>query len=350
MNARTLLLISWLLAVVVTPGGAAIVADIYQADVPIASRSDADRDSAMRSALRVVLVKLTGDRGAPQLAALRSVLRRAPDYALQYQYLAAPPSVAGDAAPGLLLRVLFDQRAVDTALEPTGLPFWGRERPATAVWLAVDDGVQRALVGTDDVLGYAAAVRARAEQRGVPVVLPLLDLEDAANLRSDPASMGENVRLASQRYGTDAIVTGAVRSSAAGLWEGTWTLQIGDDTASWTTAGDLPEVVIDEGVDGLADALAARYAQPLASAADAGLDIVVYGVRGSDDYARILAYLGSLDAVTKVFVRAVRDDQVALELTARGGAQSLARTFALGDTLAPVGAGAAIGAWQLLPR
>ncbi len=324
---------------------AATVEDVYQAEIPVQSRSESERAAAVRDALGMVLVKLTGDRRARAHPALAGLQRAAQDYVQQYQYLSAPAHDTGERR--LLLRVRFDQRALDGALAPTGLPLWGRERPVVVVWLAVDDGTGSMLVGGDDPHGHAEVLRRRAALRGIPVILPLLDLEDAARLGAAPDGGPGDVIEASRRYGADAVLAGTVRTIAPGLWEAHWTLHAQGERITWRTDGDLAEAVIDEGIDGAADALAERFAQPAGEAPR--VELVVYGMRSAEDYARVQHYLQDLDEVTQVQVSELRADQVVFALHARGGGDALARTIALGQVLTPVGAAATLGVYRLAP-
>src|SRR6185503_18770188 len=92
-------------------------------------------------------------------------------------------------------QVGFISTQVDQALAALQKPVWGPERPLTLLWIAVDDGNGgRALLGANDTAALGldpnppgmterlAALRkdlqSVADERGLPITLPLLDLED----------------------------------------------------------------------------------------------------------------------------------------------------------------------------
>src|SRR5690606_23626096 len=104
-------------------------------------------------------------------------------------------------------RVEFSSGPIERTLESLGKPVWGPERPMTLLWIAIDTGGgERVLlsdsgIGTDtfaDTAGVAGvspetvelaeAVReqisAVAEERGLPIRFPLLDLEDLTSITS----------------------------------------------------------------------------------------------------------------------------------------------------------------------
>jgi len=63
------------------------------------------------------------------------------------------------------------------------VPIWGKQRPSTLVWLVVEDEGGRRLIGTDEESEYLSVLKERASVRGIPMLIPLLDLEDNARLK-----------------------------------------------------------------------------------------------------------------------------------------------------------------------
>jgi len=332
----------------------ATVADLYTASVPVASRSDTERVSAMRSALGLVLIKLTGDTHAGSRGGVTGILGKASRMVQQFQYVdKAETGIDGESDPtySLQLRVQFDPVVLEAAMQTVGLPIWGKERPSVLSWIAVDDGLTRKLLGTDDATPYVQVLRERARYRGIPLVLPLLDLEDAAALRADQSVVRpiDPVARASARYGTDAVLTGDVRQSIPGLWEAEWSLRQGDELDTWGSEGALPELVLEEGVDGLAGILAARFARAGATQLEGGFQIEVNGIFNVDDYARVQRYLNSLDGVSEIFVKQVEANRISFLIVAQGGAEILAQTIQLGGTLQTMEP-AGLGRYRLLPQ
>src|SRR5690606_41001353 len=113
----------------------------------------------------------------------------------------------------------FDGVSLSRALRQAGLPDWGTERPDVLVWLAVDDGGDRYLVSESGGQHIAPLVRQAARRRGLPVTLPLLDVEDQRALLFSDVWGGffGRVETASQRYQPQVILTGKLqRTGAAG--------------------------------------------------------------------------------------------------------------------------------------
>jgi hypothetical protein len=319
------------------------VSGLYEAEVQVFSQKRAERATAMSAALSEVLAKVSGRRDAAMRPGVAEAVRQPAAFLQQYLYRALPESEKPPAVPGeepQLVFFRFDKEAIDKVLRDNGLPVWGATRPAALVWLAVEDAERRFLVSSDMPEPVRRALEREARQRGLAVVLPLLDLEDRAKLQFAEVWGGfhEPVLAASARYRTEAVLTGRMQRTPAGEWTGTWTLLQGDASRSWEARGVLAEEVVDAGMAGVVDALAARYA-PSAAGQQAGvLPMVVTAVRGLRDYARVVQYLQSLQQVSRVQPMSVDGEQVGFELELRGDAAGLVQTIGLGNVLAPAAA------------
>ncbi|HEY9198307.1 MAG TPA: DUF2066 domain-containing protein, partial [Gammaproteobacteria bacterium] len=208
--------------------------DLYEATVPVADRSTEARTAAVKTALSEVLTRLSGDPGAVAKPAGKALLAEPSRYLQQYQY-------EGDAAAGgLYLRAGFAAAPLEAALRQQGLALWGRDRPAVLVWVAVDDGKRRYLLGAEDADPLLAELQAAARRQGLELVLPLLDLEDQSKVTFTRVNEGDLDALmaASERYQPQALLIGGLQSGAGG-WRGRWALRYAGADARWQ-AGEAP--------------------------------------------------------------------------------------------------------------
>lgn len=330
---------------VVLPLDAAEVKGLYQAETLVFSQKRSERSKAMAAALAEVLIKVSGQRDAPQREAVMKATRSPARYLQQYRYRALPdeqlePALEEAALNEVanpdpqLVRFVFDKRAVDKLLRENELPVWGATRPATLAWLAVQDEDRRYLLGSDSLEPARAQLAREAQRRGLALVLPLLDLQDQQALPFADVWGGfrEPILRASARYRTESILIGRMYRTPGGDWQAQWTLMEGGQMSSWAGAGALPVEVIDEGVSGAIEVLASRYA-PMAGEQSGLLPVTVVDVRTLQDYARVTRYLQSLQRVGKVNVKRVEADHVTFELDAEGGPEAIAQTIALGNVL-----------------
>lgn len=173
------------------------VKGLYQVREPVSSQAPEERDQATQRALDTLVLRLTGDPKAAQSPGL-AALRKDPQQIIsQYGFDAGPPEV---------LKVDFDPAATGQALRRAGLSLWGANRPSILGWWLNDATEGSSLVG--DGQASAVPLRRAAQHRGLPLRLPLADLNEqivatAPNLESaDPAPL----RGASGRYNADALL------------------------------------------------------------------------------------------------------------------------------------------------
>lgn len=329
---------------------AAEVADLYEAEVPVADQRAAARGEAARAALAEVLAKVTGNADAPRRPAFQSMLQQAEQWLQRYQYRAAP----GGASQ--IFIASFDRQAINQRIYEAGLPVWGSDRPRTVMWLAIEEGGTRALVGGEQRPEVQALVADQTRHHGLPVILPQLDAqEQSASFLSEIWGQSlDPVLRASERYQGEAVLLGRIHTVGANRWRGLWILRHAGTTRNWETEEGGVAEVIDAGLDEVMGHLAKRYALALAPGTGDSATLVVSQVAKLQDYARVSRYLSSLDAVSAVAVEGVDGDTLMLRLQIRGDVQGLTRLLALGKVLAPVQVGASAGAdntlrYQLMP-
>jgi hypothetical protein len=268
---------------------------------------------------------------------------KGPDrYVQQFRYdnVAPAADAAAEAqAPALRLWVQFDAPTVDALIREAGLPVWGRVRPSVLVLLAIEAAGTRELLSSDDPRGWAEFIRRVAGERAVPLVLPLMDLEDRGQLRASDVWAGfeDNVRRAAERYQSEGVLLGRVYELAPNYWEARWRLLLEDGRNEWIDQGEGLGAVLLAGVHEIADRLASRFGGFTGTTTASGVAVNVTGIQTLRDYARTLEYLDSLDEVSRVDVTRVEGASVSFRVDARGGRETVRQVIALGRTLAEEG-------------
>ncbi len=315
------------------------VSDLYEAEVPVADKSEASRAAGLGDALLRVITKVSGLPGTRSDPTVARAVANPGRFVQQFRYRQAPDSESAQSqAPDQRWRLWarFDARVVDGLVRDAGLRVWGRVRPAVMVWVAVDQSGSRRILGGEEAPDLAAIIRETARQRGVPVVLPLLDLEDQGRLRVSDVWGGfrDRIAQASGRYQSNVIFTGRVYRLLPTLWEGRFSLIAGDTVEEWSNQSDILELLLADAVNAMANRLAFRFAGPSGIAGAYGFGLIVSGVRSAGDYARTLNYLSTLEQITDVSVTRVSADEVRFFVETRGGQDALLEVVALGGTLA----------------
>lgn len=310
---------------------AVVVTGLYEAEIPVLDQSASRRNKNMAAVLRVVLVKVTGDSQVPSHSSVAELLLNADQYVQQFEYRMQEEADKQQ----LFLWAQFNKSSLDKILRDAAIPEWGRERPSTLVWLVIDDTNGRRLSGLDDILGYAERMELRSKTRGIVLVHPLLDLEDTGKLNASDIWGGfqEPVRVASERYQADTVLTGRLESISSELWEANWIAYVDDQALTWSTQDVIPENVLDEGIDHFADVLAERYGQAGSYIQSSEIEIVVNNITDYNQYSKVLNYLESLNSVINVDVKEVNLGSVNYLLTTQADIFVISKAVGLGQTL-----------------
>jgi hypothetical protein len=320
-------LLCWgLAALCVADASAALTrAELYQATVPVADRSDASKPAAFEAALRIVLVRVTGRRTAEDDPALAPLLANARRYVQQYR----------ETQDGQLW-VSFDAAAIDRWLAQNNQPLWGRERPSTFVWLTVPGGAQGGTAGgtvitaEDNSSDLKSAIDAAAYERGAPVAWPsVADLQrDHLDYAAINSASPNTLADIAHRSGSEGTLIGRAGGPGAGALV-RWTYLFRDRSSEFSGAAA-------EGINRAADTYASLFG---VSGAAAPVIIEVAGIGDLKDYAFVENYLGTLAFISHVDVEALSGDVVRFRLTTRGGTAALSNALNLSGRLQSAGTG-----------
>lgn len=311
---------------------ARVVEDLYSARVSVPDRSQAALNKAARQGLEQVLVKITGSRDVVSLPVLKRAVDDAQDLLQQFSY------VSGEDGSDPVVELRFSSETVRGLVIEAGAPLWTANRPQVLVWLVIDGPGGRQLVGAEDYPALVAQLREAFERRGLPLALPILDLEDVITLSPGDAWRQDlaDIMQASARYPADQVLAGRVAALSGGRWLGDWLLYDGRSRSDRPVIADSADAFLAAGVDLVADVVAGRFAltSDLAGGAS-GARLEVNGVSSYADYAAIVDWLESLELVEHANVEWLRGDRLTLNLVARTDLQSLRPLIELNDRLLP---------------
>lgn len=298
------------------------VATLYTADVAVNNEAEDPRKDAYERALRKVLLRVSGSGLSRNPAAIAELFGEPASYVMQFR------SGANDT-----LWVSFDGEAIEQTLRGAGQSVWGAERPLTLVWLAVDWGQgNREIIAADDrdrseqasrSIDRNKRLRQRvleiAEQRGLPLVFPLLDTVDLQGVTFSDIWGGFDDRIikASQRYDTDSILIGRIRASS-GRREN-WSYFFNGVDRSWNGS---PETVVGQVADLLASEFAVGGDAPASTVA-----LAVSGVATLEAYGSLQKLLAGVSLIESVVTTGVSGDRISYRVEVRGGADRLRRAL-----------------------
>ncbi|MBI6920866.1 MULTISPECIES: DUF2066 domain-containing protein [Pseudomonas] len=270
------------LALISVAAQAENVAGLYQVREPMAGQGAEARTAATAKALDTLVLRLTGDPKAAQSPALAE-LRKDPQQIIN--------QVGSEAGPPESVVVEFDPGSTERALRKAGLALWGSNRPSILGWWLNDSAEGSSLVG--DGQASAQPLRRAAQHRGLPLRLPLADLQEqlVANAKQIEASDPAPLREAAERYGADALL--AVHAQEAdGKWQGKWQLWLGDQREQGTAEGGDPAALADAVMLAVSSRLAPRYVTRPGASSQMQVQVQGMSLQRYAELARVLEPYG----------------------------------------------------------
>ncbi|PTU72748.1 DUF2066 domain-containing protein [Pseudomonas mangrovi] len=240
------------------------------------------RDAMLTRALDSLIVRLSGKADAPQAPALAE-LRAAPEKII---------SQFGFEADGSALVVEFDPASSERALRQAGLALWGNNRPLILAWWLEEELGGSTLVG--DGQSTAETLRRAAQHRGLPLRLPLADLNEQLAATSEALSSAEFDGLAevSERYAADVLLA-VVSAEQDGKWQAQWRIRFLDQTAQGKVSAADREQLADAVMLAVLQRLAEHFVAPPGAASDLEVWIEGANLARYADLERLLDALGA---------------------------------------------------------
>ncbi|WP_417222220.1 DUF2066 domain-containing protein [Amphritea sp.] len=317
---------------------AGMVKGLYSAEMLVPEQLAQPSDEQLQQGLKAVLIKVSGRSNVMNKPAVVSALQQPSAWLNQFSYQATQtPISAGDGREVLGQRLLleFDQVLVERLLQQANLNPVGSARPVVLVWLAEQRGAApRDYVAPESEI-YTQLTQ-QAQARGVPLDIPLFDLNDQTALDVSDlwGFFREPIEQASQRYQPDAILIGRLTQSHTGGWQTEWLLLQAGNARSIKPEGALSDQ-LQEVIDDTADTVLASLGAVHFNYVETGLQLEVTNVADTEDYLQLLDYLRQLPPVEALRISGVQADRVQFRVEVQGGVSSLEQAIRLNPRMSP---------------
>lgn len=330
-----------LLLVVAQKLDAVTLENLYQAEVLSESQSDAQRRIDASEGLSQVLTRVSGRSDILQNPVIVAALKTPEQYYSEFSYArveAGNDEAAALPQPGLdplpaetprqVMRIRFAPSLIAKILREAGLPVWGSNRPSVLSWMAIDDESGRQVLGEANPSLFAKTLNQAARARGVPLLLPLWDLEDSRGVSSSEiwGRFLGRIEAASKRYSPDKILVFRAESEFSNQWRGDWSLGEGGQWRSGTVYGESQAQLATALVGVLASVLSEQYA---VTSTRSEVRLTVEGITEIQDYAEVSRYLEGLTQVMSVQPVRILTDMVEFKLRSEGEVQQIIDVIAL---------------------
>ena len=311
------------------------VPGLFNADIPAADDSQAERLRAEALGLSGVLIKLSGKTSILSAPAVTAALHNPETYLLQFAMATNPDS---EPTQPRLFRFRFDPRAVTQLLKNNRLPLWSTNRPPLLIWCVDDAGN---LISRSTLSAWQKRLQQNASRRGLPLLFPFADQQDQSALKTDDvaASSSERINVASLRYiagpGTGVVL--AVKINNSGGWNAQSILLL-DGKGSpiqiqAASENELAQRLMDYAADNIAD----RYALALTSAAlpQGQVRLVVDNINNFTAASQLGDYLRKVTAIKSARLVSVAGSTATYELNLEGDSAQMKQAVQLDQKLQP---------------
>ncbi|MGB1190994.1 MAG: DUF2066 domain-containing protein [Pseudomonadales bacterium] len=333
-SSRSLLIF---LLFVAQPINAVVVEDLYLATVITKGQSDAQRRKDAAEGLLQVLVRVSGRADIESNPIIAGALRKPESYYSEFSYvdqLEDSSNSEQDASgieliaseepqrPSQVMRIRFEPSLVSKLLRAAELPVWGSNRPAVLSWMAIREVDSRVVIGAETPVPFAEDVIKAASQRGVPLLLPLWDLEDTQMISSSEiwGRFMDRIESASERYSPDKILVFRAEAPYLNEWQGEWSLGEAGRWRGGTVYGSDQSELAQALVNAIAIALSDQYG---VGSMRSEVMLTVEGITNAERYAAVSKYLEGLTQIVSVQPVRVYSDIVAFKLRSEGEVQQI---------------------------
>ncbi len=325
------------------------VMGLYQQRVAVADESAGERNRAYGVAFRRMIVKVSGDEARLEHPRIRIAAANASDFVQAFAY--ATEAAAGPIAGQRYLEVQFSAPLINQLLSEADIPVWDSNRPSVLVWMVLQDAAgRRSLLSPETAPRIIEYMRRFSEERGLPIIFPLLDIEDHRNLSPDAIWAQDElaIRAASDRYDPDSILAGRLLFTATGELVGLWQFLFMGETEIFDGFATEIEDYLAAPLGRITRNLAGYFALVPGGPGGQSVRLRVDGVRNFADYTALVEYVRGIGLVQNAEIVFVDGERLEFELGLQGSTEQLFNLIALDRDLLPVSGGD--GAAESLPH
>jgi len=356
--------------IVLMPAQAVEVNDLYQASIAIQSQTNRDRPAALKQALAAVLLKVGGGKSVLNDSILKKSLKNHQQYLTQYRYKYRTISVENSLKrhnqrneKQLYIVASFNEAKINQLFQLANLPLWGSLRPQLLLWLIDEQGLSRRILSNSTDSLIPSIVKTFSEQRGLPILMPLMDLTDASQITMSDiwGRFEQPIRTASLRYAAEAIVVMRISNSSlkdvsseqssvdslpntvnCGLlcaqpqqvlqsYVLDWSLITAKQTFSQQYLGEQRSVLLKQGLADITEIIYQHYA--LLTTAEDDFVIEVANINSMQRYVDVVKFLSNLSAVKSLTLMQAQGQSRHFNLQLRGSVQAFLASLTLNKQL-----------------
>ncbi|MCF7354338.1 DUF2066 domain-containing protein [Vibrio sp. CK2-1] len=288
--------------------------DVYHAEVVLSNEKNA-RSIAWGEGLEQVLVKASGNANIADNEVVKKAMRDGSDYLAKFKY----GTLNGEKS----LDMQYSPKQISVLLSKANASVWPKERENVLVWLVQDDNVERQVGWEQSGLDSVSALQTAAQQSGLPITLPVGDMDDLTKISAPDLWGGfpEPLAAASVRYPADSVLVLKVAANGASS-EVNWQLydmapdSITSSPQSAVTgveSGDVAQA-IDKAIDRVSAYYAKKNKPTGKQVADDALWAHFSGIQSAQPFFNLERSLLDLESVATVQVHSIQGANVTFNI------------------------------------
>lgn len=328
------------------------VNDLYQAEILVADQSLKERNAALKKALKAVFLKVGGQNSVLDNETIKKSFNRYNNYLTQYHYDRKLNTSSVESSTDLYLVATFNEDKVNQLFEQANLSIWGRLRPQVLVWIIEEDGLERNVISDSSLSVMPSQVEVFSKNRGLPLTLPLMDLDDAlmVNISDLWGRFLEPVKQISARYASDTILVVRVSNSsllsldideeqACDLvvchekeeYILDWSLITQQQSFSQSYQGENKQELLGQVLNDVSERIYQRYALNSELSNDYVIDVA--NISDLPTLVSLMKFLEDLSSVDSATLMMVQGENRRIKLNLRGSKQALLASLKLNKQL-----------------
>jgi len=241
------------------PSFALEVQGLFEIEIVARSEAGEDRSIALKQALFAVLERIVIADDIAKIPVVQTMLHDAEHYVKQSHYSLLPADEYAE-TDARLFRVQFDEDQVLDVLRKNQVGIWSEIRPETLLWLVVDEGDGKQFYNPDTMPDFENALTKIAKLKGIPLIYPLLDIEEQQKVSVNDVLgiAGKNLLSASERYDVPAVMAGRM-TKQGNCWLSDWQFYFDGKSKQWSSPCLPLKPAISTGIRGAYDILSNYY-------------------------------------------------------------------------------------------
>ena len=266
---------------------------LYDVKIPVNERTQAEAEKVLPRCIEVLLMRLTGLADIPRIPEVQTAFANLNTFVKQYEFTKLPvnsPIGIGDA-----LVARFNSSLIRELIKEARFPVWPADRPSVLLWLSIHETSESEIVR--DGTRVALELRRRALERGIELVIPIMDLQEHTKITSSSlvGRFWSDLATASARYKAEFVAAVSCQKDFFGRYQTdiTYWYQGTEqfDHGVLRAREDIPVNVVDH----IVDVLVTKHA--IVREHEEIHRIGVINVESVESYAAVLKLLNGLDFV-----------------------------------------------------